>query len=275
MKRIKPKLQDVPETMLWTLHNRAVEAMRADGIIKDNKAIEIYKSIDYDYIKSFGNAEPSHAVRSLDFDKEVKKFLDKYPDGTVVNLGEGLETQRFRIDAPASLWISIDLPESISIREQFIKADEQHLHLSLSVLDKKWFDYVPKDKPVFITAQGLLMYLPEEEIKILTQNIISTFDNVSFMFDTIPKWFSNKTMSKKGLAKTKYYTTPKMPWGINRSKIKSMFNPFLGSKLEVLDLGYSTFPRGIVKYFFTFFNTTPLLKNLTPSIVLIKQKDIR
>jgi O-methyltransferase involved in polyketide biosynthesis len=92
-------LTDVPETMLWTLHNRAVEAMRDDGIIQDEKAIEIYRKIDYDYEQSFGKAEPSHAIRSLDFDREIRDFLDDYPNATIVNLGEGLETQRFRIES--------------------------------------------------------------------------------------------------------------------------------------------------------------------------------
>lgn len=63
--KIQSKLADVPETMLWTLHNRATEAMRKDGIINDEKCIEIYQSIDYDYERSFGKGEPSHALRSL------------------------------------------------------------------------------------------------------------------------------------------------------------------------------------------------------------------
>jgi O-methyltransferase involved in polyketide biosynthesis len=68
------KLTGIPETMLWTLHNRVGEAMRKDGIIKDDKAVEIYKSIDYDYEKSFGNAEPSHALRAIKFDQEIGTF---------------------------------------------------------------------------------------------------------------------------------------------------------------------------------------------------------
>lgn len=45
-------LTGIPETMLWTLYNRATEAMRDDGIISDQKAIDIYQSIHYDYEKS-------------------------------------------------------------------------------------------------------------------------------------------------------------------------------------------------------------------------------
>ncbi|MEM9462324.1 MAG: class I SAM-dependent methyltransferase, partial [Myxococcota bacterium] len=33
--RIDPGLSGVPETMLWTLHNRATESIRPDGVLKD------------------------------------------------------------------------------------------------------------------------------------------------------------------------------------------------------------------------------------------------
>ena len=150
--KIEFTLTDVPETMLWTLHNRAAEAMRTDGVIDDAKAIEIYRSIDYDYEGSFGVADCSHAIRSLVFDREIDKFLRVHPNGAIVNLGEGLETQRFRFPQSQASWFAIDVPEAIEIREQFIQPDEQHLHIPLSALDRSWFNYIPKDQPVFITS---------------------------------------------------------------------------------------------------------------------------
>ncbi|NKQ40841.1 MAG: class I SAM-dependent methyltransferase [Sulfurovum sp.] len=269
MSKINPKLENVPETMLWTLHNRATEAMREDGIIEDEKCIEIFKAIDYDYVKSFGKAEPSHAVRSLDFDREIRSFLEEYPDGIIINLGEGLETQRFRFDDEA-LWISVDLPESIKIREQFIESDERHLHIALSATDKSWFDKVPKDKAIFVSAQGLFMYFHEEDVRILLQDIVNTFEQGYIMFDTIPRLFSQTTTSKKGWKKTPHYTVPKMPWGINKSKIEKTFKDWLGKKVKVYDIGYSTFPRGVSGWFFSFLSSVPILRNITPSIVKIE-----
>ena len=247
--KIKSTLTDVPETMLWTLHNRATEAMRADGIIKDEKAIEIYNAINYDYEASFGVADSSHAIRSVVFDREMEKFLHLFPDGTIVNLGEGLETQRFRINENKALWLTIDLPEAIKIREQFIQPDERHLHISLSAFDRNWFDCVPKDKPVFITAQGLFMYFSGEEVKSIVQDITNTFNQGYLMFDFIPRWLSNKTMSAKGWRKTKNYTTPLMPWGVNRNEIKSTLNDWLSDTEEIIDIDYDDFPRGIISGF--------------------------
>lgn len=265
----KINLKDVPETMLWTLHNRAVEATRSDGIIKDEKAIEIYKSIDYDYERSFGKADPYHAIRSLVFDKEIRAFLKKHPDGTVINLGEGLETQRFRIVEKKALWLSVDLPEAMEVRGRFIQADERHLHIPLSATDKAWLNSVPRDKPVFVTAQGLFMYFTQDDVKSLLQSIMSTCDYGYIMFDTIPKWLSKKSTSKTGWAKTKHYTVPKLPWGINRNEFESTFKNWLDVGVKVTDIGYSVPPRGIAKWSFLFAASIPWLKNIFPSIVKI------
>ncbi len=271
MKKIKSQLKNVPETMLWTLHNRATEAMRNDGIIKDEKCVEIYNAIDFDYEKVFGKAEPSHASRSIKFDKEIRSFLEKYPDGTIINLGEGLETQRYRIGKNKALWVSVDLPDAMAIREKFIKPTEQYLHSPVSALDRKWFDLVPKDKPVFITAQGLFMYLPEEEVRSIIKDMVETFSEGYLMFDVIPKWLSKKTMSKKGWSKTKYYITPKMPWGINRNEFMNLkkWSPSIES---VSDIQVYEFPRGIVKIVHPVLLSLPILKNYLPTAIKIKFK---
>jgi len=52
--RINLGLNSVPETMLWTLHNRcSVASKRDNGWFQDPRAVEIYQSIEYDYVKSF------------------------------------------------------------------------------------------------------------------------------------------------------------------------------------------------------------------------------
>lgn len=269
--QIKSNLTDVSETMLWTLHNRATEAMRNNGIIKDEKCIEIYESIDYDYVRSFGKPDGSHAARSLIFDKHIKAFLEKHPTGTIVNLGEGLETQRFRLEGNDAFWLSVDLPEAIAIREQFILPDNQHWHSPVSVLDRKWFDLVPKNEPVFISAQGLFMYLKEAEVKSISHDIFNVFSEGYLMFDTIPKWISNKTMSEKGLNKTKYYTTPKMPWGINRRDFGMIKNWSENiSRLEEIKYG---FPKGARKWGWMLLYSIPILNRYAPSCIKIKFKN--
>lgn len=268
--KINSTLTDVPETMLWTLHNRAEEALRSDGIIKDQTCIDIYQSIDYDYENSFGKAEPSHALRSIKFDNEICKFLDENPHGTIVNLGEGLETQRYRIKEDNALWLSVDVPEAIQIREQFIQPDDRHLHCPISALDRTWFEQVRKDQPVLITAQGLFMYLPVEEVKSLFQDIFNFFPGGILVFDTIPVWLSKKTLSHKGWQRTKAYTTPPMPWGINRNELQDVFQSWSNKIINIDEIAYlKDIPRGSGKVLVNIISALPYVNRFLPTAVKI------
>ena len=74
--KIKPNLNRIPETALWTLYNRASEAKRNDSIIKDTMAIEVFNKIDFAYKLKFGKPEPSHAIRSAIFDSLVLNWIN-------------------------------------------------------------------------------------------------------------------------------------------------------------------------------------------------------
>ncbi|MEM9491059.1 MAG: class I SAM-dependent methyltransferase, partial [Myxococcota bacterium] len=91
-------LDGVPETMLWTLYNRAGEAMRDDAQLDDPDAVRIYRTIEYDYSRSFGKSNASHAIRSLAFDRAVRPWMAEHPGATVIELACGLETQFQRVD---------------------------------------------------------------------------------------------------------------------------------------------------------------------------------
>lgn len=260
-------LGSVPETMLWTLQNRAMEAMRPDSIIQDQKSIEIYQTLVGNRERTFGKPEPSHAIRSLDFDEAIEAFLQQHPDGTIVSLGEGLETQRFRIKAPVALWISVDLPEVIAIREQFIQPDKQHLHIAASATTDLWLDSVPRAKPVFIAAQGLMMYFDERTVRTLLQTIANTFEQAFVVFDTIPCWFAAKTQSANGLVTSSGYKAPAMLWGINRNQIAPSIEKWLPRNNRITVNNFSNFPRGAMKWLYPLICATPFLKNRTPSIV--------
>ncbi|WP_041795212.1 class I SAM-dependent methyltransferase [Pararhodospirillum photometricum] len=260
-------LSGVPETMLWTLHNRATEAGRPDGILRDEMARQIYRSLDYDFERSFGKAEPSHGVRSVVFDAEVRAFLAHHPDGVIVNLGEGLETQRFRVAGERALWLSVDVPEAIAIRERFITPDEQHHHVALSVMDRQWFDAVPSGRAVFITAQGLLMYFTPEDVAALLRDMAARFPGAWFMFDHIPRWFSERTL--RGYQKTPHYTAPPMPWGINRDEVTPTLRAWLPDLADLVTVPFR-WPRGGMRWFLGTMEAIPLLRRYGAGMTKIR-----
>jgi O-methyltransferase involved in polyketide biosynthesis len=260
-------LTGVPETMLWTLHNRAVDALRPDRWIEDEHAVRIYRSIPYDYAKNFGTPDGSHAIRSVMFDEAVHQWLGNHPDGTVIELACGLETQFHRVDNGQVQWVCIDLPDALAVRERFLPPSERCRHIARSALDLSWMDEVASDRPAFISMQGLLMYFEEKDVKTLLIALLRHYPNCTVMFDTIPRWFSRKTL--KGFWKTPHYKAPPMPWGVNRNEILPLLDAW-GIEVHFFReepfRKFRVFPWGLAPWI----ARTPLLKRHMPVVVQLQ-----
>ena len=87
-----------------------------------------------------------------------------------------------------AVWFSVDLPEIIAFREQLLPPDPRFRHLPGSALSADWLTALDPDRPCFITAQGLLMYLPEKEVRTLLQTIAARLPGAWMMFDAVPWW---------------------------------------------------------------------------------------
>jgi O-methyltransferase involved in polyketide biosynthesis len=261
-----PALDGVPETMLWALHNRATEAMRRDGVLTDPECLRIYRSLAYDFHGHFGTPTGSLAMRAAAIDRALRTWLDAHPSGFVVSLGEGLETQRGRVDNGRMRWLSVDLPEAIRLREQFMPPTDRCRHMEASALDLRWMNAVDPSQGVFIVAQGLLMYLEPAGVRTLLLSIAERFPGACLVFDVVPKWFSRMTL--RGLQKTARYRLPPMPWGIDRDELRATllgWHPRL-SRVAFLDYGS---PRGLPRLIEQTMRLIPAVRHGLPSLVQV------
>lgn len=208
-------LEGVSATTLWTLHNRGSEAKRSDGVIRDPWAVTLLDSIDYDYRK-FGKPNQSHGLRARAFDHATADYLRAHPAASVVALAEGLQTSLWRLDrlgvADEARWYSVDLPPVMALREQLLPRDDRIVELAQSALDRSWMDRVDASQGVFITAEGLLMYLEPDDVLDLLRDCAARFPGGQMMFDSIPHWLSRRTL--KGLRLSDRYVTPPMPFAL-------------------------------------------------------------
>jgi O-methyltransferase involved in polyketide biosynthesis len=219
--RAEIHLEGVPETQLWTLYQRAAEARRRDTVLEDPKAVELVDAIGYPFEERFGTKAFGQwqALRARRFDQEVRRFLAHHPDGTVVSLGEGLETQFWRVDNGRVRWLTVELPESAEVRRTVLPAGSPRQRiLGCSALDVRWMDEVDATRGVLITAQGLLMYLRPAEVHGLITACARRFPGAALVFDAIPPWFS--AASKAGKLKTDGYVAPPMPWALAPAELR-------------------------------------------------------
>ena len=259
-------LDGVPETMLWSLYNRASEARRSDAILVDPESVRIEEALDYDFERHFGVPTGSLAVRAAEIDRALRRWLERHPNGFVVSLGEGLETQVRRVDNGRLRWLSVDLPEAIRMREHFLAPTDRLRHLAVSALDPAWMAAVDPSLGVFIIAQGLFMYLQPEAVRQLLSAIAHRFAGAELVFDVIPRWFSRWTM--RGLQQTSYYRLPPMPWGINRDELAVILRGWHPYLTNVEFLPYHA-PRGVPLLLALMAHQVPVVRHELPSLVRI------
>jgi len=264
---VAPGLSGVSETMLWSLHNRACEARRHDGILDDPGTISIHNAIDYDFHHHFGTPGGSLAARAVQIDQVLRQWLQKHPHGLVVSLGEGLETQALRVDNGQMRWLSVDLPHAILLREQFISPTSRFSHLAASALLPDWMDHVDPASGLCVIAQGLLMYFEPHLVERLFCFVAARFPGATMIFDTVPAWFSRLTMN--GLKQTPHYLLPPMPWGIDQDQIKDTLKTWYPGVRDIEFQKYRA-PRGVHRYMADMIQMLPVLRHQVPCLLKVE-----
>jgi O-methyltransferase involved in polyketide biosynthesis len=217
MERTAVELGPVPETALWTLHHRAVEARRPDTVLSDPLAVELADRIDFPFGERFGAGSGLaqwQALRARCFDDAIRAFLAERPDGTVVALGEGLETQLWRVDNGHVHWVTVDLPEMVALRRRLLPEHPRATAIGASVLDPGWLAEVGHPAAVLLTAQGLFMYLRADEVHGLVTTCAARFVGGGLVFDAVPGWLAER--SRQGKLRTGAgYEPPPWTWGLD------------------------------------------------------------
>lgn len=223
-------LTGVSETALLTLQVRANEARRPDAILDDPVAVGLADSIDFDFAK-FGSARRQDmALRSLTFDAATRDYLLDHPGATVVALAEGLQTSFYRIDAAGEhefRWLTVDLPPIVALRQKLLPPSDRIDSCAQSALDYSWMDRVDAGNAVFITAEGLLMYLQPDEALGLIAACAQRFPGGQMMFDLPPHWFA--WWARNGLLRPSLrYRVPAMPFSMSVAGAANLANTVPG-----------------------------------------------
>lgn len=178
------ELGTIQETMLLTLADRAVDARKKRSILQDTKAVEIIESIDHPLARS-GGIHQGTVTRTAIYDSLLRGFLDRHPAGTVVEIGSGLNTRFERVDNGRVHWIDLDLPDSIEVRRKFFADTDRRRMLAGSVLDNGWHEAVAAlPGPYLFVSEGVLAYLPREDVDRALSTIAGRFPGATLVFDT-------------------------------------------------------------------------------------------
>lgn len=174
------------ETLLITLWAKAGESLLPDSLLKDRFAAQAATRLDYDFarLKVDRDLMVGLAMRAHTLDGWTRAFLAEHSDAIVLHLGCGLDSRVFRIDPPAGVaWYDIDYPDVIALRQKLYPARDGYHLLGSSVTEPGWIAAVPRDRPAMIVAEGLLPYLPEEEVPLLLERLVQHCPSGEIVFD--------------------------------------------------------------------------------------------
>ncbi|UXA04512.1 class I SAM-dependent methyltransferase [Mycobacterium sp. SMC-2] len=242
-------------TNLVTLYLRAHESRTRRPILGDKAAAEAVDRIDYDFKRIHRSSLPASnqylvALRAKQLDDWCADFLRRHPDAVVLHLGCGLDGRAFRLAVPQSVsWFDVDQPGVIELRRRLYDDTEGYRMIGSSVTDPAWLDRIPTGRPTLVVAEGLLMYLTEQQVRQLLQRLTDRFQSGEMHFDTL---------SALAPLLSKVFTRGIVKWGIRDAGELQTWNP----KLRLLEQapalgGYQRIPSTAVRWMYKLTCATP------------------
>ncbi|MFA8344281.1 MAG: class I SAM-dependent methyltransferase [Rhodothermaceae bacterium] len=195
------ELNGIPATLLIPLWARAEHTKSPDNVVADDYAASMIRSINFDFeifekMNSFVKAMTISGVaaRTLIFDNAVRSFMEKYPDGVVLNVGCGLDARFFRLDNGKVNWFDLDVGETIELRKSFFEQSDRYRMVNASILNKEWIDElnISAGTKVLILSEGTLMYFDEEKVKDFVSLVISKFPDAELHLEVIGEALKDK-----------------------------------------------------------------------------------
>ena len=182
----------VEDTLFVPMLGRIYASEHCPQILYDKKALELKNKLPSDLIEQ--NKQNQYtllasASRSANMDRFIQSFLERRPNGVIVQLGCGLETTYYRCDNRRTHWYAVDLPHVIDYRRELLPELERETYLAGDAFTEDWIRQVRTefpDAPILVTAGGLFHYFEENKVISLLR-MIGQSGNMEVVFDTVNK----------------------------------------------------------------------------------------
>jgi O-methyltransferase involved in polyketide biosynthesis len=215
--KTKITLTEEMETLLIPLYAKAVGSQQPNSIFVDTKAQEILTQVEYDFgkLKTPTKTVVMMGLRAKKLDDVTRAFLDRHPQGVVLHLGCGLDSRCLRVDRRQADWTDLDMPPVIDLRRHFYSEDGHYHMIGSSVTDLAWIDAVEAHAhPVLVVAEGLLMYLREDDVKALVLKLKERFPGCELVADVFSVLTARRVGGHPGIKKTGAH----VHWGIDNAR---------------------------------------------------------
>lgn len=241
------ELNNESKTLFIPLYGKALMS-KQKLFLEDSKAEEIIESIDYDFSKLKQSKWLSMfmAVRAKIIDEICSKYMSENQKSNIIHLGCGLDSRCLRVSSGYDKWYDIDFPSVIELRKNFYTEDEKYKMIGSSVTDLEWLNSIGSNDNILVVAEGLTMYLSEEEIKQILNGINSRFPNATIVFDA----YSRQAVKSSKLKNPVNQMNASVKWGMNNPSEFKRLNEHLAFVHEYLIKHKEDNLKGMTKFIF-------------------------
>jgi O-methyltransferase involved in polyketide biosynthesis len=214
-------LGDVQKTLFLPLWGRAEESKKQNPLLIDETAIRIINQVDFDFSNITQNIDDLTKIawvkRSLMCDQVIRAFLARYPEGTIVNIGCGLDTTFERVDNGKMRWYDLDLPDVIELRSKFVQENDRRQFIRASFLEKNWLQEVEVCGNVLFIAAGVFYFFDEQTVKEFIIRLIDTYPACEILFD-VSSPLGVKIANKKVVENSGLDEKSHLVWGLEKTE---------------------------------------------------------
>ncbi len=257
----KVTLSGVPETMLQTVYARAKETQNR-GAVRDEKAVEIIRRLDYDFSLADKDSAMSSGViaRTIVLDKLVKTYLSAHPGAVAVNIACGLDTRCYRMQGYQH-WYNLDLPETIAVREKLLPENGKISQIAMSAMDD-WGGMIRESGDALVIIEGLTMYLSEADVQRIFDVIARRFPRVTVLVEVM-----NPLVVRNFKEKSIEGSHAKFTWGVRSGQALAALLP--GFQL----VEEHSLTEGMAEFLpiYKVLGKIPLVRNISNRIVVLQK----
>jgi O-methyltransferase involved in polyketide biosynthesis len=182
---VLPELTPAQESLFLTLGSRALDSRLPRPFLGDNDSDGVLTTIGYG-LDRFPQLTTRFldrrsrvfdvAVRTKIIDEMVRRFVIRHPNAVVLDLGAGLDSRRCRVDPPATVeWYDVDFPVVAELRRNLLPHSINTHNIGADLTDSEWLHDIPGDRPAMIVADGVVLFLAQDDFVALLNRLVAHF----------------------------------------------------------------------------------------------------
>lgn len=177
-------MTEVNKTLYIPLYGKAYVSKKG-LFLNDKKAEEIWEKEKFTLKGKSKSKWLAYymGIRSAVFDEWIKEKISDTDDITVIHIGCGMDSRIERIGNSKCKWYDVDFEDVINERRRYYTENKSYKMIVGDARSCEWLDYIPENKKAVIIMEGVSMYLKDNEIQNLFNNLASHFEHISLLAD--------------------------------------------------------------------------------------------